>query len=81
MHLARFPRVRLAHLPTPLEPAPGLSQALGIDLWIKRDDCTGLAGAGFNPGRRPVAHRAPPRSWPGRPARRSTTPSTPSKQR
>lgn len=46
MHLARFPRVRLAHLPTPLEPAPGLSQALGIDLWIKRDDCTGLAGGG-----------------------------------
>ena len=46
MHLARFPRVRLAHLPTPLEPAPGLSQSLGIDLWIKRDDCTGLAGGG-----------------------------------
>lgn len=46
MHLARFPRVRLAHLPTPLEPAPGLSKALGIDLWIKRDDCTGLAGGG-----------------------------------
>lgn len=46
MHLARFPRVRLAHLPTPLEPAPGLSQVLGIDLWIKRDDCTGLAGGG-----------------------------------
>jgi L-cysteate sulfo-lyase len=46
MHLARFPRVRLAHLPTPLEPAPRLSEVLGIDLWIKRDDCTGLAGGG-----------------------------------
>ncbi|MBU1345741.1 MAG: D-cysteine desulfhydrase [Alphaproteobacteria bacterium] len=46
MHLARFPRVRLAHLPTPLEPLPRLSDALGIDLWIKRDDCTGLAGGG-----------------------------------
>ncbi|MGO4410336.1 MULTISPECIES: D-cysteine desulfhydrase [unclassified Brevundimonas] len=46
MHLARFPRVRLAHLPTPLEPAPRLSEALGVDLWIKRDDCTGLAGGG-----------------------------------
>ncbi|MDZ4364032.1 D-cysteine desulfhydrase [Brevundimonas sp.] len=46
MHLARFPRVRLAHLPTPLEPLPRLSEALGIDLWIKRDDCTGLAGGG-----------------------------------
>jgi len=46
MHLARFPRVRLAHLPTPLEPLPRLSEELGIDLWIKRDDCTGLAGGG-----------------------------------
>ena len=46
MHLARFPRVRLAHLPTPLEPLPRLSEELGLDLWIKRDDCTGLAGGG-----------------------------------
>ena len=46
MHLARFPRVRLAHLPTPLEPLPRLSEELGIELWIKRDDCTGLAGGG-----------------------------------
>jgi L-cysteate sulfo-lyase len=46
MHLARFARVRLAHLPTPLEPLPRLSEELGIDLWIKRDDCTGLAGGG-----------------------------------
>lgn len=46
MNLARFARARFAHLPTPLEPAPRLSAALGIDLWIKRDDCTGLAGGG-----------------------------------
>ncbi|KQW86791.1 D-cysteine desulfhydrase [Brevundimonas sp. Root1279] len=46
MHLARFPRVRLAHLPTPLEPLPRLSEELGHDIWIKRDDCTGLAGGG-----------------------------------
>jgi L-cysteate sulfo-lyase len=46
MHLARFARVRLAHLPTPLEPLPRLSEELGLDLWIKRDDCTGLAGGG-----------------------------------
>ena len=46
MHLARFPRVRLAHLPTPLEPLPRLSEALGVEIWIKRDDCTGLAGGG-----------------------------------
>jgi L-cysteate sulfo-lyase len=46
MHLARFPRIRLAHLPTPLEPLPRLGEKLGIDLWIKRDDATGLAGGG-----------------------------------
>ena len=47
MHLALFPRVRFAHLPTPLEPMPRLSEALGGPaLWVKRDDCTGLAGGG-----------------------------------
>ncbi len=47
MHLSRFPRRRFAHLPTPLEPMDGLTQALGGPrLWIKRDDCTGLAGGG-----------------------------------
>ncbi|WP_295217510.1 D-cysteine desulfhydrase [uncultured Brevundimonas sp.] len=46
MHLARFARIRLAHLPTPLELLPRLSEELGLDLWIKRDDCTGLAGGG-----------------------------------
>jgi L-cysteate sulfo-lyase len=52
MHLARFPRVRLAHLPTPLEPMPSLSRALGgPNLWIKRDDCTGL-GTGGNKTRK-----------------------------
>jgi len=40
-------RVRLAHLPTPLEAMPRLSAALGgPELWIKRDDQTGLAGGG-----------------------------------
>ena len=28
MHLARFARIRLAHLPTPLEPLPRLSEAV-----------------------------------------------------
>jgi L-cysteate sulfo-lyase len=47
MHLARFPRIHLAHLPTPLEPLERLSKALdGPDIWIKRDDCTGLATGG-----------------------------------
>jgi D-cysteine desulfhydrase family pyridoxal phosphate-dependent enzyme len=39
-----LPRVKLAHLPTPLDHCPRLSEALGgPDIWIKRDDLTGLA--------------------------------------
>jgi D-cysteine desulfhydrase len=40
-------RVKLAHLPTPLEKMERLSKALdGPEIWIKRDDQTGLAGGG-----------------------------------
>ena len=46
MHLARFPRVHLAHLPTPLEPMERLSKELGVEFWIKRDDCTGMSTGG-----------------------------------
>ena len=47
MHLARFPRVKLCHAPTPLEFMPNLTKALGgPQLWIKRDDCTGVAMGG-----------------------------------
>lgn len=47
MHLAAYPRVRLGHFPTPLEPMPNLSRHLGgPNLFIKRDDCTGLATGG-----------------------------------
>ncbi len=42
-----FPRADLCHRPTPLEPMPRLSAHFGgPDLWIKRDDCTGLATGG-----------------------------------
>ncbi|MCP5373066.1 MAG: D-cysteine desulfhydrase family protein [Hyphomicrobiales bacterium] len=42
-----FPRASLAHLPTPLEPMPRLSAHLnGPPLYVKRDDCTGLAMGG-----------------------------------
>jgi D-cysteine desulfhydrase family pyridoxal phosphate-dependent enzyme len=41
-----LPRVRLAHLPTPLEHCPRLGAVLGLDVWIKRDDLTGLAFGG-----------------------------------
>jgi hypothetical protein len=42
MHLARFRRVFLAHLATPLEPMERLSKELGVEIWIKRDDCNCL---------------------------------------
>ncbi|MGN6413284.1 D-cysteine desulfhydrase [Flexivirga sp.] len=50
--MTRFARTQLGHFPTPLEP---LSRLTGLlreqhgqvpDLWIKRDDCTGLATGG-----------------------------------
>jgi L-cysteate sulfo-lyase len=47
MNLARFPRIRLGHFPTPLEPMEALTRHLGGPrLWIKRDDCTGLSTGG-----------------------------------
>lgn len=47
MHLSRFPRRFLAHLPTPLERMDRLSRELGgPEIWIKRDDCTGLSTGG-----------------------------------
>ncbi len=42
-----IPYLSLAHLPTPLELMPRLSAALGgPQLWVKRDDATGLAMGG-----------------------------------
>lgn len=51
MHLARFPHRSLGHFPTPLEPMPRLTEQLrqrgtAPNLWVKRDDCTGLATGG-----------------------------------
>jgi D-cysteine desulfhydrase len=45
--LLTLPRVRLGTFPTPLHPAPRLSEALGVEIWFKRDDMTGL-GLGGN---------------------------------
>lgn len=49
--LAAWPRIQLAHLPTPLDPLPRFREALqgpggGPATWIKRDDMTGLAFGG-----------------------------------
>lgn len=44
----RLPRVRLAHLPTPLEELPRFVAKIGggVRIFIKRDDCTGLVLGG-----------------------------------
>ncbi|MCS7191878.1 MAG: D-cysteine desulfhydrase family protein [Armatimonadetes bacterium] len=44
--LGKLPKVSLATLPTPLEPLPRISQLLGIQIFVKRDDLTGLAFGG-----------------------------------
>jgi len=49
MYAMSDPRVELATFPTPVEPTPRLATAIGLgpdDLWIKRDDLTGLGGGG-----------------------------------
>ncbi|WP_204104529.1 MULTISPECIES: D-cysteine desulfhydrase family protein [Spirulina sp. CCY15215] len=46
-NLPLIPKVAIAHLPTAIEPMPRLTAALkGPELWIKRDDQTGLAMGG-----------------------------------
>jgi D-cysteine desulfhydrase family pyridoxal phosphate-dependent enzyme len=43
----KLARMQIAHLPTPLEFCPRLTEALGgPQIWMKRDDCTGLAFGG-----------------------------------
>jgi L-cysteate sulfo-lyase len=47
MDLSQFERISLAHLPTPLEFLPRLTDHLGgPEIYVKRDDCTGLATGG-----------------------------------
>jgi D-cysteine desulfhydrase len=47
MHLARFPRRRYTHAPTPIEKLESLTRQLrGPGIYIKRDDLLGLAGGG-----------------------------------
>ena len=45
--LQKHPQTPLALLPTPLHPLPNFASHLGgPDLWVKRDDLTGLEGGG-----------------------------------
>ncbi|MEM7188950.1 MAG: D-cysteine desulfhydrase [Pseudomonadota bacterium] len=47
LNLGRFPRVDLCHSPTPIEAMHRLTAELGgPNLFVKRDDCTGLAQGG-----------------------------------
>lgn len=46
INLAHIPRIKLSHLPTPIEKLSRLSAHLNCNIWIKRDDCSGLAGGG-----------------------------------
>ncbi len=44
--LGLVPRLALGHFPTPLVALERLSERLGVDLWMKRDDCSGVALGG-----------------------------------
>ncbi|MFQ6037306.1 MAG: 1-aminocyclopropane-1-carboxylate deaminase/D-cysteine desulfhydrase [Candidatus Aminicenantales bacterium] len=45
--IEKFPKVRLIHLPTPLQPLRNISKEMdGVNLFVKRDDLTGLAFGG-----------------------------------
>ncbi|MBS12634.1 MAG: D-cysteine desulfhydrase [Gemmatimonadetes bacterium] len=45
--ISKLPRVSLGHFPTPIEFCPRLTEAVGGPrIFIKRDDCTGLAFGG-----------------------------------
>jgi len=44
--IENIPRIRLAHLPTPLEFCPGLSRRLDKNIYFKRDDLTGSVLSG-----------------------------------
>jgi len=45
-HLTYPPKLSLANIPTPLERLERVSQALGVNIWMKRDDLTGSVLSG-----------------------------------
>ncbi|MEM8812031.1 MAG: D-cysteine desulfhydrase family protein [Pseudomonadota bacterium] len=44
--LAAFPKVSVGHFPTPLDHTQRLGSHLGLELYVKRDDCTGFGFGG-----------------------------------
>lgn len=47
--LEQYPRISLTRLPTPLHSLPHLSERLGVNVFIKRDDLTDLTLGGDKP--------------------------------
>ena len=47
--LARYPRVSLTRVPTPLDRVTRIGEQIGLDLYLKRDDLTDLAMGGDKP--------------------------------
>ena len=44
----KFERIKLGHFPTPIEYLKNITEHLnGPQIYIKRDDCTGLASGGI----------------------------------
>ena len=44
--LRRHPRMAMAHLPTRIERMSNMSDEMELELWVKRDDCTGIGFGG-----------------------------------
>ena len=44
--LDKHPRAEIGHMPTPLDKLKNISAREGLNLWAKRDDCTGVAMGG-----------------------------------
>src|SRR3990170_6027915 len=44
--MRQLPRTLLANLPTPILPLERLSRRFGVEIWVKRDDLTGLLESG-----------------------------------
>ena len=44
--LSALPRIKLGHFPTPLVRLERVGARLGVDLWMKRDECSGVAMGG-----------------------------------
>ena len=53
--LSRFPKAPVGFFPTPLQRLDRLSDELGAELWIKRDDFTGM-GLFEQDSQAPVLH-------------------------